>query len=259
MRSSGPETLSLAYFEASLVVEHLVALNGDAGPAHAAAGVRRRRDRCRGVREGVRQERGRRRRVVQDVHRAAVRRAAAARWPARRRQVRSDELAGAPGAAAAAPGNFISQLQLGQALFKAGDVAGAKAALERAAQLAPQATGDDSPRALLAQIAEKEGDRRARAGELRELLESRPRRTSHAARRLVTLASRRRRPIDDEDFALRLVADLDPFDAEVHGQLGRRLLEKNDAAGGADRVPGRAGARARRTWPRPTPMSPRRC
>jgi Flp pilus assembly protein TadD len=37
--------------------------------------------------------------------------------------------------------------------------------------------------------------------------------------------------VDDRDAGLRVVADLDPFDAEVHGQLGRRLMEKNDPAG----------------------------
>ena len=36
--------------------------------------------------------------------------------------------------------------------------------------------------------------------------------------------------VDDRDFALRLVADLDPFDAAAHTQLGRRLLEKGDNA-----------------------------
>ena len=35
---------------------------------------------------------------------------------------------------------------------------------------------------------------------------------------------------DDEDFALRLVADLDPFDPSTHTKLGKRLLAKNDNA-----------------------------
>ena len=35
---------------------------------------------------------------------------------------------------------------------------------------------------------------------------------------------------DDQDYALRLVADLDPFDADIHGPLGRRELAKRQYA-----------------------------
>jgi Flp pilus assembly protein TadD len=46
-----------------------------------------------------------------------------------------------------------------------------------------------------------------------------------AARRLLAIS-------DDDpaarDFALRVIADVDPFDASAHGQLGRRLLESSE-------------------------------
>jgi Flp pilus assembly protein TadD len=32
------------------------------------------------------------------------------------------------------------------------------------------------------------------------------------------------------DYALRLIADLDPFDADAHGLLGRRLFEQSEFA-----------------------------
>jgi tetratricopeptide (TPR) repeat protein len=50
-----------------------------------------------------------------------------------------------------------------------------------------------------------------------------------AARRLASLAAEDQ-VADDENFALRLVADLDPFDADTHGFLGRRLLASRDYA-----------------------------
>jgi hypothetical protein len=74
------------------------------------------------------------------------------------RQVESDDLPGLTARAASAPGNFYSQIALGAALLKANQPAAAKAPLEKAAQLAPEASGDGSPRALLSQIAEREGD-----------------------------------------------------------------------------------------------------
>jgi tetratricopeptide (TPR) repeat protein len=48
-----------------------------------------------------------------------------------------------------------------------------------------------------------------------------------AARKLADLSGDAPANADDRDFALRLVADLDPFDADTHVNLGRRLLAKN--------------------------------
>ena len=46
-----------------------------------------------------------------------------------------------------------------------------------------------------------------------------------AARRLLAVArSDDADAVEDRDFALRLIADLDPFDASVHALLGRRLF-----------------------------------
>jgi tetratricopeptide (TPR) repeat protein len=102
----------------------------------------------------------------------------------------------------------------------------ATAPLERAAVLAPQASGGNSPRALLAQIAEQEDDKVRARQEWRALL-----RYDHtnveAARRLAALSSEAGAE-EDENFALRLVADLDPFDAGIHARLGRRLMANGD-------------------------------
>jgi tetratricopeptide (TPR) repeat protein len=223
-----PENYSMAYFEASLIVEHLVALNGDEGlrtllKAYAAgdnddqaftkAFGKSLDDVDKSFNAFVEQQYG----PLRD----------AMKQPATR--VDGADLAGLKARAAAAPGNFPSQVSYGQALFRANDFSAAKAPLERAAELAPQASGDGSPHALLADIAEKAGDSTTARKELRALLTY-----DHAnvgeARELAKLALAAKAE-DDADFALRRVADLDPFDAEVHGQLGQRLMAKNDFAG----------------------------
>ena len=223
-----PESLALAYFEASLVVEHLVAMNGDQGLRTLllayADGATDTDAFAKAFGKSVDEVEASFKAFI-DQRYGALSRAMAT--PAS--QVRPDDLAGLRARATSAPGNYVSQVQLGQALFKAGDQAGAKPVLEHAAQLAPQAMGDASPHALLAQIAEKEGDRARARRELRQLLASNHENVD-AARRLVSLASDPQ-AVDDRDAGLRVVADLDPFDAEVHGQLGRRLMEKNDPAG----------------------------
>jgi tetratricopeptide (TPR) repeat protein len=145
------------------------------------------------------------------------------------RQVAPDDLNGLRARAADAPGNYLSQLALGRALVSAGDLEGARAPLERAAALAPMASGEDSPRALLAAIAEKANPAEARKW-LRELL-THDYSNLPAARRLVALAGAAK-AVEDEDFALELISALDPFDEETHAQLGARLLAKGqpDAA-----------------------------
>jgi tetratricopeptide (TPR) repeat protein len=222
-----PESLALAYFEASLVVEHLVELNGDAGLRTLLLAY------ADGANDADAFGKAFGKSV--DTVEASFKAFIDKRYGALRaamgdppRQVEPDDLPGLTSRAAAAPGNFLSQLSLGQALVKANQPAAAKGALEKAADLAPEASGDGSPRALLASIAEREGDRVRARRELRQLLTF-DHTNVNAARRLSTLSSGAD-AVADRDFALRLVADLDPFDAAAHTQLGRRLLEKGDNA-----------------------------
>jgi len=108
------------------------------------------------------------------------------------------------------------------------DLAGARAPLERAATLAPEAQGDASPHALLARIAETDGDTTRARQQWRALLQY-DHANVNAARRLAAVAAGVNAR-DDENYALRLIADLDPFDADTHGKLGRRLVESGDNA-----------------------------
>ena len=221
-----PESLALAYFEASLVVEHLVAENGEAAL----------RTLLQAYADGADDATAFTRAFGQSVDQADASFAAfvEARYGALADAMRTPEprpnpndLAALRTRAAAEPGNFSLQLTLGQALIKADDLDGARAALERAAELAPMASGEASPRALLATIAEVQKDPARARREWRELL-----RYDHtnivAARRLAALAAEAG-ATEDEDVALALVAELDPFDPGVHMRLGRRLMARGES------------------------------
>jgi tetratricopeptide (TPR) repeat protein len=219
-----PESLALAYFEASLVVEHLVAQNGDAGLrtlllAYAGGATDA---------EAFSKAFGR---TIDDAE-ASFAQFVSERYGALAEamkvppQARPDDLGALRSRAASEPGSFVAQFELGQALHGAGDLDGAKTALERAARLAPQARRANSPRVLLASIAQKEGDQPKAREELRALLEY-DHENVEAARVLLTLATG---APADMDYALRLIADLDPFDADAHGLLGRRLFEQSEFA-----------------------------
>jgi Flp pilus assembly protein TadD len=218
-----PENFALAYYEASLVVEHLVELNGDQGLRTLLTEYAGRASDTDAFARAF----GRSVDEVEASFKAFVDRRYGALRDALKepaRQVDAEDLEGLKARAASAPGNYISQLAAGQALLAARDIAGARAALERAAQLAPQATGDSSPRALLARIAIEAGEADRARRDLRALLEF-DHSNVNAARRLASMAAEAR-DADAEDFALQLIADIDPFDREVHGRLGRRLMAK---------------------------------
>jgi tetratricopeptide (TPR) repeat protein len=217
-----PQDLAMAYFEASLVVEHLVAVNGEPGL----------RTLLLAYADGADDEQAFSRAFGQSIDTVAASfdKFIEQRYAALRDAMKvppaapSDNLQALRARAAAAPGNFVSQLSLGAALLRSGDMEGAKAPLRRAAELAPDASGDGSPQALLAQIATKQKDLPAARRAYRALLAA-DHANVNAARRLLQVSGD---APEDEDYALRLIADLDPFDADAHGRLGKRLFAKGE-------------------------------
>ena len=125
------------------------------------------------------------------------------------------------------PGNYDLQFALGRAMYEAGETDAAVAALERAATLAPMATGIDSPRGMLAAIAEAQGDRERAQRELELLLEH-DETSLEAARQLAALAEEAG---DERLMALAYdrVVGIDPFDPAPHVALGRMALARGDA------------------------------
>jgi tetratricopeptide (TPR) repeat protein len=220
-----PDTISLAYYEASLLVDHIVTSRG--APALPAL--------VRSFADGIDTEAALKRALsvsIDDLQ-ATFDRALEQKFGTMRKAladaqkpVDASSVDVLKVAAAAKPDSYIAQLALGQALASAGDAA-AYAPLERAAALVPAAVGAESPHALMAALAEKLGDR-PRALKEYEALLAVDHTNVEAARKLWTLAE----AANDErlmTLAASRVVSLDPFDATAHTGWGRLALKRRDA------------------------------
>ncbi len=221
-----PQTISLAYYEASLLVEHIVEAHGEpalrslvqsfAGGIDTRAAIKQvlslEPDTLQQSFDGFLDQRFR-----------ALRAALAApeeltpELPAER--VRT--IAGQH------PGSFVAQMALGQAI-RSTDAPGAIEAFERAGALLPMATGPESPQAQIVEVAMKLGDK-ARAARALEALTTQDHTDVESARQLVGLLD----PKTDRERlreALGKVVAVDPFDAGAHTTLGRLAIEDGRAA-----------------------------
>ena len=220
-----PDTISLAYYEASLLVDHIVSTRGQAalntlvrafgdGVDSDAALKKAVNVDFDGLQESftkyLDEKFGAMRRALHDVD----------------TPVDASSLDGLKAAAAAKPESYIAQLALGQALAKAGDPS-AFAPLQRASVLVPNAIGDESPHAIMAALAEKLNERPRALKEYEALLAS-DHTNVEAARKLWTIAE----GATDErlmTLAVTRIVSLDPFDATAHSDWGRMALKKRDA------------------------------
>jgi tetratricopeptide (TPR) repeat protein len=231
-----PDTIALAYFQASLLVDHIVRAHGEP-KLHALV-----RSYAQGLEgnEAIEKTIG----VSMDQLQASFDKAVDERFGALRQALRGPGgVAGAAAeggrgrgvtldlvelraAASAQPASYAAQLAYGQALAAAGDRA-AFAPLEKAAALVPSATGDDSPHAMMARLAEQLGDAARAMTEYQAVL-ARDHATVDAARKLAALAEKA-----GDQKALRLAYDrlvtIDPFDPVGHTGLGRMALANNQA------------------------------
>jgi tetratricopeptide (TPR) repeat protein len=220
-----PKMISLAYYQASLVVEHIVETHGES-KLHAL---------LRAYGEGLEDEtaikEGLGTSLAQlqtsfdarlDKQYAGLRRAL--KSPEMKEKQSVDEL---KTLAAANPDSFAVQMRLALALQEAKDSAGAIAALERAAQIIPTAAGANNPHTMIAKIAIEQKDT-ARAIRALEAVMRVDHSDVESARKLTELVA----PLGDaaraEDAYRRLVA-IDPFDREGQAQLGRLALKRKDA------------------------------
>jgi cellulose synthase operon protein C len=132
--------------------------------------------------------------------------------------------------AAEHPTNYPVLITLGSALRKAGQLDEAMQVFEKAAQALPTAHGADSPHVQMAAIAMEKKDRARAISELTTVVAT-DFDNLDAARQLSALL--RQTNVDD---AARLrpvyerITALDPFDAEAHSTLGRLAMQRNEAA-----------------------------
>ena len=225
-----PESIALAYYQASLLVEHLVRLRGEPGVIAL----------LQAYGEGLENEPALQRAfgVSVDTLQAGFDSDLKARYEGLARVLRDvpalteagtvDALAAL---AAREPDSFAVHMKLARALADTGERGAAMEAYARAAELVPQAAGPESPRAQLAALAESQDDHARAIRELTALLA-----VDHtnvdAARRLLSVADRVGDAGASRTAAARVVA-LDPFDSAAHSALGRAALAGGDHASAA--------------------------
>jgi tetratricopeptide (TPR) repeat protein len=243
---SDPRLISLAYHQASLVVEHLADVYGQPALKNFLRAFGKGLETDQALKEAF----GATMDEIQKSFDAKLERDYGALRKALKAPEVKEKLSfeALKALATENPGSFPVQMSLAQALDDAGDAAGAIAAYERAAKLVPSATGDDNPNKRIAAIAieQKNSERAVQA--LEAVL-----RVDHAdiesARMLVSLVPEIKNPSRIEDAYQRL-SNVDPFDSAAHTALGRFALTRKDAAAAtrefrsalATNAPDRAGA-----------------
>jgi tetratricopeptide (TPR) repeat protein len=225
-----PEKISLAYYEASLLAEHIVTKYGMGalrkllvsygqgleGEAALKAGLGVDIDRLQGEFDAL----------LESKYSSIVK----AMTPPKELEARK----GDPEAVAAAfPGSYQAQVALGEYLWKGGRIDEAYKALERAAELVPIATGPKSPHAMMAQIAIAQKDRARAIRELEALLQQ-----AHTDLDSARLLAKELEQAGGNNAprlmaAYDRIAALDPFDAANHSALGRLKLQAGDAPAAA--------------------------
>ena len=222
-----PQTVALAYYEASLVVEYLVEVYGES-VLHEL---------LRAYGDGLDTDTAlvRAANINLDQLQENFTQALSVRFDALSRALRAFEIKELEDGdhiqtlrllALNHPENYELQLGLGQALYRASQLDEAIDVLKGAAQLVPIASGPNSPHALLADIAIKQGRRDEAMSEFATLLDH-----EHTglepARRLAALAEE----TDTTEYkviAYSRIAEIDPFDSGAHGVLGRLAVERGD-------------------------------
>jgi tetratricopeptide (TPR) repeat protein len=218
---TNPETIALAYFQASLLVDHIVKSYGN----------EKLQALLRSYGEGLEGDAALTKTLGASMEQlqAAFDKSVDARFSQLRAALKPvpglDKLSDADalrGAAAANPGSYRLALAYGRALASSKDKA-AFEPLERAAKLVPMATGEESPYALMAQLAEQLGDEARALREYQQLL-AHDHTSIEPARRMAALAEKLGHAEAAASAYDRIVA-LDPSDAPAHTGLGRFAMK----------------------------------
>jgi len=219
----------LAYYEASLLVEHIVATYGDDGLHKLLRSYGQGLDTDAALKAALSTDLDSMQAGFdQTLDREFGKLRAALELPDKDMQLTKMSPEQLQALAQEHPGSYPIQLMYTIALRKTGKVDEALPVLERAAALAPMATGDDSPQAQIADIAlQKKDAPRAIAALQAQMAADFD--NVEVARKLAGLM--RDNGITDparlQPVYQRIIA-VDPFDADAHGALGRIAMGKNE-------------------------------
>ena len=222
-----PRKISVAYYQASLLVEHLVTAYGDAGLRKLVRSYGLGLDTEAALKTALNTD--------FDQLQAGFDQSMDREFGALRRALAGaddDALPGMPiealrAYAAEHPRSYPAQVALGRRLAREGQADEAMQAFERAAALVPVARGKDSPHAQMATLALQKNDRPRAIAELQALVAV-DYDNIEAARQLAGLL----KDAGIEDSAkvgavYQRIAAIDPFDADAHRTLGRLAMQMN--------------------------------
>ncbi len=220
-----PEKISLAYYEASILTEHIVGKYG--------MGALRKLLMTYG--EGLEGEAALKAGLGVDIDtlQADFDKLLSSKYGSVVRALKPpkelDPGKGNPEAIASAfPDSFQAQVALGEYLRKTGRIDEAFKVLERAAEMVPMATGARSPRAMMAQMALERKDSARAISELEKLLEY-ENTDLDSVRTLARELEATKAPSAKLMSAYERIAQLDPFDSANHSKLGRLKMQAGDA------------------------------
>jgi cellulose synthase operon protein C len=220
-----PEKISLAYFEASILAEHIVETYGMGALRKLLVSYGEGLEGEAALKAGLGVDIDKLQADFDKVLSAKYGSVVKALIPPKELEPGKGD---AEAVAAAFPDSFQAQIALGEFHWKAGRIDEAFTVLERAAKMVPMATGPRSPHAMMAQMALKRGDRPRVIAELEQLLQH-----AHtdldSARLLAKTLEETSAPPARLMPAFERIAQLDPFDAANHTKLGRLKLQAGDA------------------------------
>jgi tetratricopeptide (TPR) repeat protein len=221
---SDPRLISLSYYQASLVVDHIVDTYGEPALRRLISSYGDGLE----TEEAVKEALG----VSLDELQTGFDARLDKQYAGLRKALQTPKLESKPTLedlkklAESNPDSFAVQMQLAVALHEAKDSRGAIQALERASRLVPTATGDNNPNKMIAAIATELKDV-PRAAQALEALLKVDNADVESARQLAKLLE----PLGDarrtEDAYRRVVA-VDPFDRDAQAALGRLAMRRKD-------------------------------
>ena len=225
-----PKTISLAYYQASLLVDHLMTAYGQAGLNKLLRTYGQGLDTDAALKAALNTDLDQLQvgfdQTIEQLF-GTMRRAMA--LPSGVEDLQKTPTAELKMLAEANPRSFPVQLALGRALRKDGQADEAVKTFERAAALVPAAGGMGSPHEQMAAMALEKKDRPRAVAELTALVAV-DFNNVEAARQLAQLM--RQENIDDPAKlrpVYQRIAAIDPFDAEAHTMLGRFAMQRNQA------------------------------
>lgn len=224
---SSSQTISYAYYQASLVVEHIVDTYGQPKLRALVAAYADGSDTEAAIKKALGIDIDELQKGFDaslDKRYATLRRALKTPEELTKENLTADQV---KAIADKNPDSFVAQMTAGQALA-GGNPDAAITYFEKAAALIPNAPGEDSPYAAIASLSLKKGDK-VRAAKALESLITFSHTDVASARQLTGLLDGAKEPARME-AALQRVVSVDPFDGAAHSSLGRMALNGSDTA-----------------------------